>query len=171
MIHKMPRPSEAQPSAWRATDGRSLLPRGVNFCGYLRAESGVGAAARGYVRALEQTGLPLALLDISDLQTNRSQDDEVRQFDREHPFDVNLICADVELHYAILSHFGDDFFKDRYNIGIWAWELPQFPSKWFDRFAYYDEIWVASSFIAESLAAVAPIPIVRMPPPLTLPHA
>src|SRR2546423_15155542 len=114
------------------------VPSGVNFCGYLRTESGVGAAARGYVRALEKIGVPLALLDISDLQTNRSQDSEIRRFDQDRPFDINLICADVELHYSILSHFGDDFFKDRYNIGLWAWELPRFPKKWFDRFAYYD---------------------------------
>src|SRR5438876_627935 len=47
--------------------------------------------------------------------------------------------------------------------------LPRFPRKWFDRFAYFDEIWVASSFIADSLSAVSPIPIVRLPPPLMLP--
>jgi glycosyltransferase involved in cell wall biosynthesis len=152
---------------WRLDGAPGLSPRGVNVCGYLRTESGVGAASRGYVRALENSGLPLALLDISDLQTNRSEDSEIRRFDRGHPFDINLICADVELHYSILSHFGDDFFKDRYNIGLWAWELPRFPKKWFDRFAYYDEIWVASAFIADSLASVAPIPVVRMPPPLT----
>src|SRR5437667_4136001 len=75
----------------------TLLPRGINFCGYLRTESGVGAAARGYVRALKSAGLPLALLDISDLQTNRSQDRFLDGFGAEHPYDVNLICAHVEL--------------------------------------------------------------------------
>src|SRR5205807_963305 len=145
----------------------SLQPRGINFCGYLRTESGVGAAARGYVRALEKAGLPLALLDISDLQTNRSQDRSLTKFQAEHPYDVNLVCADVELHYSILEQYGNKFFRNRYNIGIWFWELPRFPKKWFDRFAYYDEIWVASSFIAEALSAVCPVPVVRMPPALT----
>src|SRR5437763_567262 len=105
----------------------SLMPSGINFCGYLRTESGVGAAARGYVRALEKAEVPLALLDISELQTNRSQDETFTGMDGEHPYDVNLICADVELHYAILAHYGEDFFRNRYNIGIWAWELPRFP--------------------------------------------
>src|SRR5437762_330621 len=171
MIRQPAPQSNHSPASWPLGRTESLTPRGVNFCGYLRTESGVGAAARGYLRALKKTGLPLAPLDISDLQTNRSKDDEISQFQEEHRFDINLICADVELHYSILSHFGDDFFKDRYNIGLWAWELPRFPKKWFDRFAYYDEIWVASAFIADALSAVSPIPVVRMPPPLTVPHA
>jgi glycosyltransferase involved in cell wall biosynthesis len=171
MIYQPSRKPDVKATSWSLSGGESLLPRGVNLCGYLRTESGVGAAARAYVRALEKAEIPLALLDISDLQTNRSQDGEIPRFDDDHPFDINLICADVELHFSILSHFGDDFFRNRYNIGIWAWELPRFPKKWFDRFAYYDEIWIASSFIAESLATVAPIPIVRMPPPLVMPKS
>jgi glycosyltransferase involved in cell wall biosynthesis len=169
MVHQPVLPSDQRRLSSRLGHMEPLSPGGVNFCGYLRTESGVGGMARRYIRALKATGLPLALLDISDLQTNRSKDDEISQFQQESPFDVNLICADVDLHYSILSHFGDDFFKDRYNIGLWAWELPQFPRKWFDRFAYYDEIWVASAFIAEALSAVSPIPVVRMPPALTLP--
>ena len=42
---------------------------------------------------------------------------------------MNLVCADVELHYAIMAHLGDDFFRDRYNVGIWAWELPSVPGE------------------------------------------
>src|SRR5438876_12245759 len=113
MIQYPEQRSHDRAASWRLDGVESLLPRGVNVCGYLRTESGVGAAARGYVRALEKTGLPLALLDISHLQTNRSKDNALSRFDDEHPFDINLICADVELHYAILSHFGEAFFKDR----------------------------------------------------------
>src|SRR5437868_1352396 len=100
MTHQPPPKSDARPSR-QSSRNEPLVPCGVNFCGYLRTESGVGAAARGYVRALEKAGVPLALLDISDLQTNRSQDCEIRRFDDKHPFDINLICADVELHFSI----------------------------------------------------------------------
>ena len=54
----------------------------------------------------------------------------------------------------------------RYNIGAWAWELPRFPDRWYDRFAYYDEIWVGSSFIASAIAPISPIPVIRIPPVL-----
>ena len=153
-------------SEWsRTSDSRNFLP-GMNVSGYFRTESGVGAAGRGYVRALRHLGVPLALRDLSELNVNRAEDRTLNGFVNEHPYDVNLICTDVELHFAVLSHLGEEYFDDRYNIAIWAWELPRFPRRWCDRFAYYDEIWVGTSFIANALAPIAPVPVVRIPPPL-----
>src|SRR5215207_9405542 len=137
---------------------------GVNFAGYLMTESGVGAASRGYVHALQSLGLDVALNNVSDLQVNRSQDASLALGNGGHVYDISMVCADVELHYAILDRLGDGFFTDRYSIGIWAWELPKFPEKWYDRFAFYDEVWVGTSFVADALAAVSPIPVVRIPP-------
>src|SRR6266545_5097946 len=116
----------------RAPPG-SELP-GVNFAGYLRTESGVGAAARGYVRALKRLKVPTALVDLSGLQINRSEDRSLIEFDQAYPHDLNLVCADVELHFAIMAHLGEDFYKQHYNVGIWAWEIPRFTSKWHNRF-------------------------------------
>ncbi|HZT08336.1 MAG TPA: ATP-binding cassette domain-containing protein [Chloroflexota bacterium] len=144
--------------------GRS---RGVNFAGYLRTESGVGSAARGYVRALRHSGTPLALHDLSSLTGNRSQDDTLAAVEQGHPYAINILCADIEPQVSTVAHLGPDFFDGRYTIGIWAWELPAFPDKWRDRFAYYDEIWVATSFIENCLGPIAPVPITRIPPALT----
>ena len=140
---------------------------GVNVGGYLRTESGVGSAARRYVRALRSLGVPVALKDTSVVSGNRAEDPTLTEFDADHPHDVNLVCGDVERHFAMLAHLGEDFFRDRYNVGAWAWELPRFPEKWCDRFAYYDEIWVGTSFIGNALAPVSPLPVVRVPPVLT----
>lgn len=139
---------------------------GINLAGYLRTESGVGAVARGYARALQAAGVPVALHDLSHLSGNRAEDSTLTGLGSEHLYDTNLVCADVEPHFAIVSNLGAELFQGRYNIGAWAWELPRFPEKWHDRFAYYDEIWVGSSFIANALAQVSPIPVVCMPPAL-----
>jgi glycosyltransferase involved in cell wall biosynthesis len=82
---------------------------------------------------------------------------------------VNLVCVDAGQHFALLSEVGESFFAGHYNIGAWAWELPRFPDSWYDRFAYYDEIWVGTSFIASALAPIAPVPIVRIPPVVDVP--
>ena len=149
-------------------NGIAVPAAGVNVVGYLRTESGVGSAVRAYLRALHRLQMPVALCDVSDLQTNRSEDCSIGRFDATHPHDINLVCADVELHYAIMTHVGEEFFANRYNVGIWAWEQPGFPQKWYDRFAWYDEIWVASSFIANALTPVCPLPVVCIPPVLTV---
>lgn len=139
---------------------------GINLCGYLRDESGWGAAGRGYVRALRKLDIPLALVDVSDLSSNRSQDGTLRHFDDALPYDLNLVCVDPSQHYALLGAHGPEFFEGRYSIGAWAWELPRYPEKWRDRFAFYDEIWVTTSFVANALAPVSPVPVVRIPPVL-----
>jgi glycosyltransferase involved in cell wall biosynthesis len=144
--------------------GRPTLSVAVS--GYLRDESGWGAAARGYVRALLRLGVPTALEDFSALTSNRSQDRSVPAGEQLERVDVNLVCIDAGQHFAALSQVGERFFEGRYNIGAWAWELPTFPERWYDRFAYYDEIWVGTSFVASALAPISPVPIVRLPPVL-----
>lgn len=140
---------------------------GVNLVGYLRTESGVGAAARAYAHALHALPIAMTPVDVSDLSGNRAEDHSLVSDTAEQLYDLNLICVDVEAHFALRSKLGARFFDDRYNVGIWAWELPRFPQRWYDRFAYYDEIWVGTSFIANMLAPVAPVPVVRIPPVLT----
>ena len=79
-------------------------------------------------------------------------------------WDVNLMCIDAGQHFAVLSRTDEALFDRRYNIGAWAWELQRFPARWYDRFAYYDEIWVGTSFIASAIAPISPIPVIRIPP-------
>jgi len=141
--------------------------RGINFCGYLRNESGLGSAARGYIRALRFLKVPVALEDLGELSVNRSQDHSLTGFETGHPYDVNVVCVNADQHFVVMEHLGKGFFEGRYNIGIWFWELPRFPEKWHDRFPYYDEIWMGTSFTANMLAPVSPIPVVRVPPVLT----
>jgi glycosyltransferase involved in cell wall biosynthesis len=155
--------SESEP---HSEETHKHLP-GINVCGYLQDESGWGSASRGYVRALRSLDIPMALNSVSPLTSNRSEDRSVTTCGWEYPYDINLVCVDAAQHFAVMSHIGEDFFENRYNVGAWAWELPRFPENWYDRFAYYDEIWVATSFIVNALAPISPVPVVRIPPVLT----
>lgn len=139
---------------------------GVNVVGYLRNESGVGAAARAYIRALKAVGSDVAPIDVSELSPNRSHDVSVDLHHDGTLYDVNLVAVNADQHFHVASHLGDDLFRGRYNIGVWQWELPRFPGEWRDRFQHYDEIWVGTSFVVNALAAESPIPVVRVPPPL-----
>jgi glycosyltransferase involved in cell wall biosynthesis len=165
--------SEPAASAVRLDVGEGMptslhRPPGVNLSGYLRTESGVGAAARGYIRALRALGMPLALNDLSPLAKSRSDDTSVEAFSDDNPYDVNVVCVNADQHFNVKQHLGPQYFSGHYNIGIWQWELPSFPEVWLDRLPEYDEIWVGTSFIANALAPVSPIPVVRLPPPLSI---
>jgi glycosyltransferase involved in cell wall biosynthesis len=140
---------------------------GINVTGYLRTESGVGDVARRYVRALRHLNLPIALNDVSALSGNRADDESLGSFESACPHDMNLVCIDVQQQYALLERMGGRWFDGAYNIGVWLWELPEFPERWRDRFAYYDEIWAPSTFIAQVLGPISPVPVVTMPLVLT----
>lgn len=142
---------------------------GINVCGYLRNESGLGAAARSYIQILEHLEVPLSLRDVSELSANRSEDTSIDAFHLQHDHPVNLVCINADQHFVVRNQ-DPAFFADRYNIGVWFWELPSFPDEWRDRFEHYDEIWVGSSYIANALTPISPIPVVRIMPVLGAPQ-
>jgi glycosyltransferase involved in cell wall biosynthesis len=89
-------------------------------------------------------------------------------FSETNPYRVNLIHVNVDQVPEFYYQKGWDYFQHRYNIGVWFWELSRFPEGWLSRFQWYQEIWVASSFCAESLAKVSPIPVVKITYPIWL---
>jgi glycosyltransferase involved in cell wall biosynthesis len=127
----------------------------VNVIADLSAGTGMRASAERYMRALQWIGVNTTLIDASGTGVvPRPPGDR---------FEVNLVCCEVASHFSVREKLGSDLFRGRYNIGIWLWESTRFPQKWYDRFAYYDEVWAPSAFIASTLSPISPIPVVRMP--------
>lgn len=136
---------------------------GINVAGYLTAESGVGEAARGYVVALKSCGIETALLDFSAQAKCRKQDDTLSGFTSTNPHPTNLICINADQVHNFINHVSPQYLEQKYNIGLWAWELPNFPLEWWDRFDYFNEIWVGSTFMYESIIKQSPVPVVTIP--------
>jgi glycosyltransferase involved in cell wall biosynthesis len=153
--------SDLQPGGARSLTGQ--FPPGINVAGYLTAELGIGEAARGYVRAIQEIGLDVALVDFSLNAKSRRQDETLTGFTRGNPYGVNLICVNADRVPDFISFAGEQYFEGRYNIGLWAWELPNFPDEWARHSAHFNEVWVGSSFMRESIAKALPIPVHCIP--------
>jgi glycosyltransferase involved in cell wall biosynthesis len=135
----------------------------VNVAGYFSVESGVGEAGRAHVAGLRAAGCDTYLIDVSATAAlSRQREGISTGVGRTGA--VNLVCvnADQVTHFASTS--GRQLLTDRYNIGSWWWELPEFPEELHDRFAPFDEIWVGSDYVRAAIGRVAPIPVVRIPP-------
>ncbi|MFQ3580744.1 MAG: glycosyltransferase, partial [Chloracidobacterium sp.] len=139
------------------------LPMGVNIAGYFRAELGLGEAARGYVHVIRKLGYATSLYDFSDTVSSRKLDTTFGEFSNENPFGVNLVCVNADQFDVFTSRVTEAFFQDRYNIGLWAWELPDFPSEWSPCARWCDEIWTASHFIRSSLEKAIQTPVYTIP--------
>ena len=59
-------------------------------------------------------------------------------------------------------------FRSRYAIGMWPWELPEWPQFWQHAYGFVDEIWAASRFTYDAYCRSAPIPVRHMPMAVTV---
>lgn len=146
---------------------RAELPFGVNFAGYLGGEFGLAESARAFARALASAEIPYVLNNVS-VRNHWSRADPVGAYSEEAPYKFNLIHVNAAESRKFLKKRGRRYLNNRYNIGLWYWELPEFPEPLHYCFKYFDEIWVTSHFCAESIAKVSPIPVTRIPYPFVL---
>jgi glycosyltransferase involved in cell wall biosynthesis len=139
---------------------------GLNIVGFLTAELGVGESARCMVRAADAAGIPTAVVPLKLNCKNRLGDQTyASRLQDDNPHGVNVIHLDPPASRDVDHHHGKGFRAGKYNIGYFAWELPEFPDAWAGSFDYYDEIWCPSDFTTAAIAMKSPVPV------LTMPHA
>jgi glycosyltransferase involved in cell wall biosynthesis len=144
-------------------------PLGVNVAGYLTTESGMGEAARLTIRSLHEAGIPISLNNVESRL--RMQDSSVSGFSDANPHPFNLVHLNADNMEWFASSRGADYFRDRYTIGYWFWELSEFRRDWMPAFDYVDEVWTATEFGRAAIAPRSPIPVVCIPLPILPPPA
>lgn len=143
------RPSRLDPS----------LARGVNVIGWFESPTGIGQSARALARAAEDAGLPVARIEAGALESGGRAS---------APYALNLFHVNADAAASVVELCGPGVHRGRANVGYWYWETEDFPRTWRDRFAYFDEIWVASEFCRASIARESEIPVVVVAPPVIL---
>ena len=151
----------------RAVGPAPAPPRpGIRVAGYLRAETGVGEHGRLAVLAAERAGITTSTyVDVTSASRQLHEFDASRRDD----LDVNLVCVNADELPRFAARVGPKFFADHYTIGLWAWELEEFPARYAASFAYVDEVWANSEFTRRAIAAVATVPVVAFPLPVVAP--
>lgn len=165
-------PSEIAVSGPPATELAVALPPlfGVNVAGYLRAELGIGEVARQLVSALDAAQVPVMPVGLFAPNSRQGHAFSALGHDR-NPFPVNIVCVNADGLPEFAREAGREFFADRYSVGVWWWETSDFPERFRPSFDLLQEIWVGSRFVAETLSAVSPIPVVHVPVALDFPAA
>ena len=160
-------PNEAEPISKlppRADRPSKSGSTGINLIGYPRAEMGMGEQLRSCAGALETTQTDFCLIDfqfgIIASQADRTYDHLLR---RDNPFPINLFHINADQMQLAVEKLSRDFFRNRYNIGYWEWELSKFPEKWKPSIDLVDEIWAPSKFIQKSVSQATNKPVIWMP--------
>lgn len=139
-------------------------PMGLNLVGYLKAELGVGEAARSLARACAAVQLPFSVFDVSYQSPNRHGDDTVLHLAQPGPFPVDLLYVNADQTAMTAQHLlSERGHAPRHTIGFWHWEQPVLPTRLHGAFAHVDEVWVPSTFVHDAVAAVSPVPVFKVP--------
>jgi glycosyltransferase involved in cell wall biosynthesis/SAM-dependent methyltransferase len=163
-----PAPAAAPEPAPVIDPGAPPPDLGVNVVGYLNSELGVGEVARQVIEALDAAAVPALPVGLEAPRSRQGHAFTHVGASRDD-YPVNLVCVNADMLPALAAQVGDEFFEGRHTIGLWWWEASVFPDRWHGAFEHVDEVWAGSAFVARSLAAVSPVPVVRMPMPVTLP--
>lgn len=159
---------EALP-AWALPSGTRELTEpenefGVNVVGYLTAELGVGEMARIVHDAIDHSGVPVVSVVEDELVENRTGLVEPGTVG-EPRFPISLLCVNADQTHAVLRH-RPQVGHHRYRIGLWAWELEDFPTQMHTAFAEVDEVWTVSDFCRDAIARHSPVPVKTIPVPV-----
>jgi glycosyltransferase involved in cell wall biosynthesis/2-polyprenyl-3-methyl-5-hydroxy-6-metoxy-1,4-benzoquinol methylase len=138
---------------------------GINVVGYFRAEAGVGEAARQVIAAVERAEIPFSTITYA--ATPARQDHAFA--DRDGHYDTNIICVNADQLPTFMHDAGPDFFRNHYSIGVWWWEVAQFPPSFHGAIAMVHEIWVGSRHVADAIAAETDKPVLVFPLPVVVP--
>ena len=137
---------------------------GLNVVGFITADLGIGESARAMIRAADAAAIPTSVVALKLNSKNRLGDQTyAARLTDQNPQAITVFHLDPPAAEELDHHHGKDFRKGKYNIGYFAWELPEFPDSWVSSFAYFDEIWCPSNFVREAIAAKSPLPVITMP--------
>ncbi|PZD96477.1 glycosyltransferase family 1 protein [Paenibacillus sambharensis] len=147
-------------------DKKELLSsaKGINLIGYARAEMGIGESCRIAAKSANAASVPFGIINFTGTNSARKMDTTWSHKEiNSAVYDINVFHINAEQMTEIYANYGNSLFLNRYNIGYWHWELPDFPDEWLDSFSLVDEIWVPSTFVADSIALKSPVPVVKIP--------
>jgi glycosyltransferase involved in cell wall biosynthesis len=137
---------------------------GVNVVGFLGSELGIGESARLLLAALQARGIPHSTTAVDRFSQSRS----TLTADAGTPgerFDTTILCVNSDLTPTVAGAVSD-LLDGTYRIGMWYWEVEDFPRSQHGAFSFLDEIWVATDFVRRAIEPHAPIPVRTVPPPL-----
>ncbi len=155
------RPSDA--------DLRRTPKWGVNVVGYFRSELGTGEAARQVVNALDEAGVDVLPVHGRTVPPNRQGHAFTHLDFTDAHYPVNLICMNADMLGEFAAQAGPSFFDSRYTIGMWFWEVEQFPEIWSSSFDHIDELWLPTDHMVRAISPVSPVPVTKITLPIDMP--
>lgn len=143
-------------------------PFGVNLYGYANGELGIGEDVRMLALAFKAAEVPFCIINIEPGSDVSQKDHSVDAWVVTKPeYHFNIFCMTGIEMCRLVCEKGTQILEAHYNIGLWPWELPEWPEAWHHTWSLVDELWGISHFTANAYSE-APVPVIPMPLPVVV---
>ena len=157
-----------------ALDPPPARPEAVRLVGYLAAELGMGELGRGMVSVLRAAGEQVVTAtETATASRQRHDPSEVQDEGGPGPrggdpgdADVNVVCVNADRLPVVMDRLRPGFVHGRSTIGVWAWEVEEFPAPFHGAAALVDEVWTCSAHARRAIASAVDVPVHAVPPPV-----
>lgn len=125
----------------------------VFVVGYLRTCSGLGESARLCYDALRRHGADVYGIDLTGPMMQEEEQIGFEFEDGSHLLGEGTVILHINapwVPFALLL-LGHKFVRGKCVIGYWHWELPEVPKDWRVGYAFVQEVWVPSLFVAQAI--------------------
>jgi glycosyltransferase involved in cell wall biosynthesis len=150
----------AQVAPRRRRSGKVI---GVNLFGHALGRSGVSEDVRMAAMSLERAGIPHVIRNVPAPAVGEEEPADGLRLADDLPYDVNLFCMTGLSTISFALSAGTDLGDGRHNIGMWPWELPEWPSALGQAWDLVDEVWAASRYTYDAYARAAQVPVFHKP--------
>ena len=141
---------------------------GVNMSGYLKGEFGVGQFGRLVARSISESGIPSSTLNNAETESRQEEDFETPEIESLYRVTVGAVNAD---QYPLwMATLPSNLKRHSKFVGVWAWEVNDFPKRFFPAFDLVDEIWAISEFVRDSIQPHTKKPVLVVPAPIIAPE-
>jgi hypothetical protein len=143
---------------------------GWNIVGYFSAELGVGEAGRRIATAIQGVGLPVEYVGVNAPASRQMHKSEIN-ISPELRYRNSIIAVNADQTPKVSRALGVAGNGNNRRIGFWFWELSEFPETSKSAFAHVSEVWCASEFTRDAVAAVSPVTVHHIRLPISVPSS
>jgi len=141
----------------------------IGLIGYLKAETGVGQAGRSVAQSLAAVDVSVSGLDVDINVVTRRDDSSLENMLKDNiNCPIQLFHVNADQLAIVQDHTAKSINQAQYKICMPYWELSIFPSEWVKNFEKIDEVWVGSEFVRAALQSKLSIPVISLPPAVTV---
>lgn len=140
---------------------------GVNVVGFLTGVLGIGESARLLVSALDAAGVAHRAVAVEQNLASRRRAPAPDEGAADVPvvYDTSVLCVNSDLAPTVAASVPDVVDRS-YRVGMWYWEVEDFPAEQHGGFDVVDEVWVATDFVRRAVEPHSRVPVRVLTPPL-----